>query len=62
MSLQLTLTLIYVGVHSVLDSNCKLQISLHSNCSCESLLLVRVVFDGVSKEITKLLCFLVGFT
>ena len=43
-SLQPTLTLIYVGVHSVLDSNCKLQISLHRNCRCESMFLVRALF------------------
>ena len=58
MSLKLTLTLIYVGeVHSVLDSNCKLQISPHRHCSCDSILMVRAVFNGVSKVITKLLWF-----
>lgn len=39
-SLQPTLTLIYVGVHSVYDSNCKLQISSHRNGRCESMFLV----------------------
>ena len=56
-SLQPTLTLIYVGVHSLLDRNWKLQISPHSNCGCESMLLVRAVFNGVSKVIRKLLWF-----
>ena len=35
------LTLIYVGVHCVLDSKCKLEISPHSNCGCESMLLIN---------------------
>ena len=56
-SLQPTLTLTYVGDHSVLDSNCKLQISPHSNCGGESMLLVGAVFNGVSKVIRKLLWF-----
>jgi len=57
MSVQLILTLIYVGVHSVLASNCKVPISPHSNFSCGSMLLVRAVVNGVSKVIRKLLCF-----
>ena len=57
-SLQPTLTLTYVGDHSVLDSNCKsVQISPLSNCGCESMLLVGAVFNGVSKVIRKLLWF-----